>query len=108
MAAAPAFFHPARRSPASRRTGCQFALNLSRMRALSLRLTAKLRRYPVRLAVCALAACLFALPASADVVAHIDNATQRMTVVVDGAAIHSWPVSTWHSLIRFSISPRAQ
>ena len=85
---------PLRRSPASRRTGCQFALNLSRMRALSLRLTAKLRRYPVRLAVCALAACLFALPASADVVAHIDNATQRMTVVVDGAAIHSWPVST--------------
>ena len=48
----------------------------------------------MRLAVCALAACLFALPASADVVAHIDNATQRMTVVVDGAAIHSWPVST--------------
>ena len=48
----------------------------------------------MRLAVCALAACLFALPASADVVAHIDNATQRMTVVVDGAAIHSWPLST--------------
>jgi len=37
---------------------------------------------------------LFAPPASAGVVAHIDNATQRMTVVVDGAAIHSWPVST--------------
>jgi len=72
----------------------QFALNLSRMHALSLRLTAKLRRCPVRLAVCALTACLFALPASAGVVAHIDNATQRMTVVVDGAAIHSWPVST--------------
>src|SRR4051794_10273636 len=64
------------------------------MGALFLRFTAKLRRCPVRLAVCALAACLFALPASAGVVAHIDNATQRMTVVVDGAAIHSWPVST--------------
>jgi lipoprotein-anchoring transpeptidase ErfK/SrfK len=48
----------------------------------------------VRLTVCAVAACLFALPASATVVAHIDNATQRMTVVVDGAAVHSWPVST--------------
>ena len=48
----------------------------------------------MRLAVSALAACLFALPASASVVAHIDNATQRMTVVVDGAAVHSWPVST--------------
>ena len=48
----------------------------------------------MRLAVSALAACLFALPASASVVAHIDNATQRMTVVVDGAAVYSWPVST--------------
>ena len=48
----------------------------------------------MRLTVCAVAACLFALPASATVVAHIDNATQRMTVVVDGAAVHSWPVST--------------
>ena len=48
----------------------------------------------MRLTACAVAACLFALPASATVVAHIDNATQRMTVVVDGAAVHSWPVST--------------
>lgn len=48
----------------------------------------------MRLTVCAVAACLFALPASASVVAHIDNATQRMIVVVDGAAVHSWPVST--------------
>ena len=48
----------------------------------------------MRLTVCAVAACLFALPASASVVAHIDNATQRMIVVVDGAAIYSWPVST--------------
>ena len=48
----------------------------------------------MRLTVCAIAACLFALPASASVVAYIDNATQRMTVMVDGAAVHSWPVST--------------
>ena len=48
----------------------------------------------MRLTVCALAACLFASPASAGVVAYIDNATQRMTVVVDGAAVYSWPVST--------------
>jgi lipoprotein-anchoring transpeptidase ErfK/SrfK len=48
----------------------------------------------VRLTVCALASCLFALPASASVVAHIDNARQRMTVMVDGAAAYSWPVST--------------
>jgi lipoprotein-anchoring transpeptidase ErfK/SrfK len=49
----------------------------------------------VRLAaICALATCLFASPASASVVAYIDNATQRMTVMVDGAAVHSWPVST--------------
>ena len=45
-------------------------------------------------AICALATCLFASPASASVVAYIDNATQRMTVMVDGAAVHSWPVST--------------
>ena len=44
--------------------------------------------------ICALATCLFASPASASVVAYIDNATQRMTVMVDGAAVHSWPVST--------------
>jgi lipoprotein-anchoring transpeptidase ErfK/SrfK len=49
----------------------------------------------VRLAaICALATCLFASPASASVVAYIDNATQRMTVMVDGAAVYSWPVST--------------
>ena len=48
----------------------------------------------MRLTLCALAACLFALPASAGVVAHVDIPTQRMTVVVDGAAVHSWPVST--------------
>ena len=48
----------------------------------------------MRLTLCALAACLFALPASAGVLAHIDNAAQRMTVVVDGAPTYSWPVST--------------
>ena len=48
----------------------------------------------MRLTACAVAACLFAFPASASVVAHIDNATQRMTVAVDGAAVYSWPVST--------------
>ena len=48
----------------------------------------------MRLTVFALAACLLTLPASASVVAHIDNRTQRMTVVVDGAAVYSWPVST--------------
>jgi len=49
----------------------------------------------VRLAaICALATCLFASPASASVVAYIDNAAQRMIVMVDGAAVHSWPVST--------------
>src|SRR5215210_2115618 len=68
-------------------------MNLSRMRALSQQ-SSQAWESLVRLAVCALAACLFAFPASASVVAHIDNATQRMTVVVDGAAVHSWPVST--------------
>ena len=48
----------------------------------------------MRLTVCALASCLLAAPASAGVVAHIDNARQRMTVMVDGAALYSWPVST--------------
>jgi len=37
---------------------------------------------------------LASLPASAGVVARIDNATQRMTVLVDGAPTYSWPVST--------------
>ena len=48
----------------------------------------------MRLTVCVLASCLLAAPASAGVVAHIDNARQRMTVMVDGAALYSWPVST--------------
>jgi lipoprotein-anchoring transpeptidase ErfK/SrfK len=48
----------------------------------------------VRLALCALLVSLYAFPASAGVDVHIDNATQRMTVVVDGAAIYAWPVST--------------
>ena len=68
-------------------------MNLSRFAALSPR-TVKLGGCPVRLTVFALAACLLTLPASASVVAHIDNRTQRMTVVVDGAAVYSWPVST--------------
>jgi len=48
----------------------------------------------VRLTLYALAVCLFSAPASAGVVARIDNATQRMTVLVDGAPAYSWPVST--------------
>lgn len=48
----------------------------------------------MRLAVCALVLSLFALPASANVVVRIDNATQRMNVLVNGAPVHSWPVST--------------
>ena len=48
----------------------------------------------MRLTTFAVAACLLAAPASASVVTHIDNATQRMTVVVDGAALYSWRVST--------------
>ena len=48
----------------------------------------------MRFTALTVAACLFTAPASASVVAHIDNATQRMTVIVDGAAVHSWPVST--------------
>jgi len=41
-----------------------------------------------------LALCFASLPASAGVVARIDNATQRMTVLVDGRPTYSWPVST--------------
>jgi lipoprotein-anchoring transpeptidase ErfK/SrfK len=68
------------------------------MSALSLAVTAKLGSCLVRLSlILAIAACLIALPASANVVAHIDHATQRMTVVVDGAPIYSWPVSTGRS-----------
>jgi hypothetical protein len=48
----------------------------------------------VRLTACALVFCLFSAPASAGVVARIDNATQRMTVSVNGAPAYSWPVST--------------
>jgi lipoprotein-anchoring transpeptidase ErfK/SrfK len=68
-------------------------MNLSRIGALFIRLS-QAWESPVRLTLCALAACLFALPASAGVLAHIDNAAQRMTVVVDGAPTYSWPVST--------------
>jgi len=41
-----------------------------------------------------LALCFASLPASAGVVARINNATQRMTVLVDGRPTYSWPVST--------------
>ena len=51
----------------------------------------------MRLMVFVAAACLFALPASASVVAHIDHLTQRMTVVVNGTPVYSWPVSTGRS-----------
>jgi len=52
----------------------------------------------LRLVAAAFAAiCIFALaalPASARLVIDIDKSTQRMTVSLDGEAIHSWPVST--------------
>lgn len=52
----------------------------------------------VRVALFAAALVLAALfgttSAQADVVAHIDLSAQKMTVVVDGMARHSWPVST--------------
>ncbi len=48
----------------------------------------------MRLTIYALALCLFSAPASASVVARVDNATQRMTVLVNGAPTYSWPVST--------------
>lgn len=34
------------------------------------------------------------LPARADILAHVDIATQRMTVVIDGEVAAVWPVST--------------
>jgi lipoprotein-anchoring transpeptidase ErfK/SrfK len=37
---------------------------------------------------------LAAGPASAAIVARIDNSQQRMRVYVDGALAHAWPVST--------------
>ena len=44
------------------------------------------------------AVCVFSLfsivPALADVVVHIDKATQRMSVSVNGQPRYSWPVST--------------
>jgi lipoprotein-anchoring transpeptidase ErfK/SrfK len=42
----------------------------------------------------AAALSLAAVPASAGVVAQIDNSSQRMHVYVDGALAYSWPVST--------------
>lgn len=38
--------------------------------------------------------CLLAGPASAGVVAQIDQSRQRMRVFVDGAPAYEWPVST--------------
>jgi lipoprotein-anchoring transpeptidase ErfK/SrfK len=50
----------------------------------------------MRLSRIALAAVLslVTLPASAGVVVHISNATQRMHVSVNGRPMYSWPVST--------------
>ncbi|HEX2137036.1 MAG TPA: L,D-transpeptidase [Microvirga sp.] len=48
----------------------------------------------MRLIICVLAACFLPLPTSATVLAHIDNSTQRMIVLVDGVPVYSWPVST--------------
>ncbi len=44
--------------------------------------------------VLAAGALLAALPASAGVVAMIDLSTQKMTVEVDGAIRHIWPISS--------------
>ncbi|WP_336487773.1 L,D-transpeptidase [Methylobacterium nigriterrae] len=48
----------------------------------------------MRLLVLALAAVAAIAPAKAGIVARIDNASQRMTVIVDGVPAYSWPVST--------------
>lgn len=48
----------------------------------------------MRLLLYALALCLIAAPASAAVTVHISNASQRMTVSVNGKPAHSWAVST--------------
>ncbi len=45
----------------------------------------------------ALACALSALPASAGVVARIDQGQQRMRVYVDGSPAYEWPVSTARS-----------
>jgi lipoprotein-anchoring transpeptidase ErfK/SrfK len=45
-------------------------------------------------AICAAGLSLASLPASASVVVHVSNATQRMQVSVDGRPTYSWPVST--------------
>ena len=42
-------------------------------------------------------ACALTLPASAGVVAQIDQSRQRMRVFVDGAPAYEWPVSTARS-----------
>jgi lipoprotein-anchoring transpeptidase ErfK/SrfK len=42
----------------------------------------------------ALMLCLAAAPASAAIVARIDNSQQRMRVYVDGGLAYVWPVST--------------
>jgi lipoprotein-anchoring transpeptidase ErfK/SrfK len=47
----------------------------------------------LRLALAA-ALSLAALPASAAIVARIDNSSQRMRVYVDGGLAYVWPVST--------------
>ena len=46
------------------------------------------------LPVLTLSLSLLSAPAWAGIVAQIDNATQRMSVYVDGALKYSWPVST--------------
>ena len=48
----------------------------------------------MRLASCALLFFLCTVPASASVLVRIDNAAQHMSVLVDGAPVYSWPVST--------------
>jgi hypothetical protein len=46
------------------------------------------------LAAAVLAACFFALPASAALLIEIDKSAQVMTVTQDGARLYTWPVST--------------
>lgn len=48
----------------------------------------------MRLILYALALCLISAPAAAAVTVHINNATQRMIVSVNGTPTHSWAVST--------------
>lgn len=53
-----------------------------------------LRRLTQAAGVAALALLALATPASAGIVARVDQSAQRMRVYVDGALAYDWPVST--------------